>query len=110
MSRAKGRGAGLTGEQSGTVDPKLSICIPTYNRSRYLGSALSDLFRQQAFDFDFEVLISDNNSADDTQLLVSKFARQHRQIRYVRQSRNVVIEDNVVTALRLARGQYVVYL
>ena len=42
---------------------KLSICIPTYNRSKYLLNCLNSIFiAKRTSDLDFEVCISDNNS------------------------------------------------
>jgi glycosyltransferase involved in cell wall biosynthesis len=90
--------------------PKLTICILTYNRSRYLRKTIKHLFSEQQFDFDFEVLISDNDSSDDTPDVVAPLARKHPQIRYLRQLRNVGSEANMVAAYRQARGEYTMYL
>jgi glycosyltransferase involved in cell wall biosynthesis len=90
--------------------PKLSICILTYNRSRYLRKCLTHLFETQHFDFDFEVLISDNASTDDTPELVAEFMDRYKQIRYIRQTRNVGSEANMVAAYRQAIGDYTTYL
>ena len=90
--------------------PTLSICIPTYNRSRYLTKALDHLFAEQPFDFTFEVLISDNNSTDDTRDVVAQYTASHPEIRYVHQKHNVGVEANMVSAYRQARGDYTMYL
>jgi glycosyltransferase involved in cell wall biosynthesis/tetratricopeptide (TPR) repeat protein len=92
------------------VTPKLSICIPTFNRCRYLENALTHLFDEQRFDFEFEVLISDNASTDGTWEFVERFMLSHRQVRYVRQTRNVGVDANLVAVYREARGEYTVYL
>jgi glycosyltransferase involved in cell wall biosynthesis len=90
--------------------PKLSICILTYNRSRYLRKTVTQLFSEQQFDFTFEVLISDNASQDDTPAVVAELASQYKQIRYLRQTHNVGSEANMVAAYRQARGEYTMYL
>ena len=89
---------------------KLSICIPTFNRCRYLKNALTHLFDEQRFPFEFEVVVSDNASTDGTRELVEGFMQLHAQVRYIRQSRNVGAEANYHAAIRLARGEYTVYL
>ena len=51
--------------------PLLSICVPTYNRSRYLASLLEGLVAQIGdFPHPFELVISDNASTDDTPAVV----------------------------------------
>jgi len=50
---------------------QLSIIIPTLNEECYIGSLLSCLTRQN--DRDFEVLVVDADSKDDTKAVVSKF-------------------------------------
>ena len=44
--------------------PVLSICIPTYNRCEYLMNNLQHICEHQ--EYDFEIIISDNASTDDT--------------------------------------------
>jgi glycosyltransferase involved in cell wall biosynthesis len=89
--------------------PKLSICLITYNRSRYLRKTLTDFFATANFPFDYELLICDNCSTDDTPDVIAEFAQVHPQIRYIRQKRNVGAEANLIGTYRMARGAYVVY-
>jgi glycosyltransferase involved in cell wall biosynthesis len=57
--------------------PLVSIIIPTYRRAkalpRVIGSALDQTFSPQ----DYEVLVVDNNSPDDTADVIERIARQH---------------------------------
>src|SRR5690348_4909184 len=99
-----------TTRSSTTAVPKLSICILTYNRSRYLRKTVEQLMSEQTFGFPFEVLISDNASNDDTPQLVAELVERFPQIRYSRQIRNVGSEPNMVAAYRQAIGEYTMYL
>ena len=89
---------------------KLSICLITYNRARYLNLALADMFRSQPFDFAFEVVICDNHSTDDTPKIVADWQSRHPEIRSVRQKSNVGPAGNMATAYRLSKGEFCVYL
>ena len=52
----------------------LSICIPTYNRSKTLENTLNSLFSNPEFDSNkIEVIVSDNCSTDDTAQVVAKY-------------------------------------
>lgn len=90
--------------------PLVSICTPTYNRSRYLDSLLSTLVNQlEGFPYSFEVVISDNASPDDTPDVVRRY-QPLLPIRYMRQTENIGCFPNVQFVMMQAQGRYVVYL
>jgi glycosyltransferase involved in cell wall biosynthesis len=62
--------------------PVFSVVIPTYNRSLTLARALNSL-NAQTF-LDFEVLVCDDGSTDDTKTMVEKYRQKirFRQLRY----------------------------
>ncbi|WP_027669195.1 glycosyltransferase family 2 protein [Rhizobium leguminosarum] len=89
---------------------KLSICIPTYNREAYLRNALTYCENDYKFDFPFEIVICDNASTDGTQQVVEEFIGRGLPIRYYKRESNAGAAANVTSALRLGKGEYVVYL
>ncbi len=48
------------------MSPKVSVCIPTYNRKDYLKEALESVFAQTYKDY--EVVIVDDGSTDGTKI------------------------------------------
>lgn len=90
--------------------PRLSICIPTYNRASYLNDALTDLFAQEVELGPFEIIVGDNASPDETPVVLHEWKRRRPEVRSVRQTENVGVYGNLVTVYRLARGRYCVYL
>src|SRR6187200_310428 len=65
-------GRQCTGDQSAIMTPPLfSIVIPTYNRSELVQGAVRSIL-DQTFD-DYEVVVSDNCSQDDTQAVIAGF-------------------------------------
>jgi glycosyltransferase involved in cell wall biosynthesis len=52
---------------------KLSIVICSYNRANYIGEALSALYQQQVDYIQYEVLVVDNNSTDNTKEVYQKW-------------------------------------
>ena len=89
---------------------KLSICIPTYNRSGFLRRSLEYYLEEIDFPFTYEIVISDNASTDDTRDVVDSFIAAGLPINYVRRNENGGYEPNLISALRLARGEYAVYV
>ncbi|MCA1443314.1 glycosyltransferase family 2 protein [Ensifer sp. IC4062] len=93
------------------MDPvKLSICIPTYNRARFLENALGRFIESYQIPFSFEIVISDNASTDNTREIVETFAGKGLPIRYFRQPENRGVDANLGSAFRHAAGAYAIYL
>ena len=83
--------------------PLVSVLMPTYNRSALLKLAIESVLAQTFTDY--ELLIVDNCSTDDTASVVGGFADS--RIVYHRHDRNVGAVLNYNRALRLAKGKYI---
>ncbi|QRP45444.1 glycosyltransferase family A protein [Amycolatopsis sp. FDAARGOS 1241] len=83
--------------------PRLTIGLPVYNGEEFLGEALDALLGQTYEDF--ELIISDNASADATEEICRQYAGKDARIRYVRQARNIGATPNHNVLLDLARGE-----
>lgn len=88
------------------VDPLVSVIIPTYNRARLLRRALDSVL-SQTFQ-DFEVLVVDDGSTDDTEEAVAAFVDP--RIRYLRQLENRGVSAARNRGMEEARGEYVAFL
>lgn len=68
---------------------KISVIIPTYNRSHMICDAIDSLCQQDLPADDFEVLVVDNNSKDETKSIVEQYIAKHKEhkIRYVFENR-----------------------
>jgi len=53
------------------ASPRVTVVIPTYNRARFLGEAIESVLAQTFGDF--ELLIADDGSGDDTSSVVARF-------------------------------------
>jgi glycosyltransferase involved in cell wall biosynthesis len=67
--------------------PKLSIGIPVFNGQEFLPELLDSLFAQTFRDF--EILICDNASSDQTFQICCEYERRDSRIRYFRNCRNL---------------------
>ena len=82
---------------------KVSICLPTRNRSRTLRETICAML-SQTFQ-DWELIVGDDASTDDTGDVAASFS--DTRIRYVRHSRNLGIYQNWNSLIPLCRGEYV---
>ena len=92
------------------TDVVLSICVPTYNRANFLRHLFPHIREvAKAFDFSYEIVVSDNCSPDETPEIVQGFIAEGLPIRYFRQEENKRL-SNLFSAFRHARGEFLVYL
>jgi hypothetical protein len=88
--------------------PPVSVCIPTYNRSRYLGEAVESALNQSLRDF--ELVVVDNCSTDETPEIAAAFAAKDPRVRYVRNPSNLGLVRNFNRCIELAAGEFVAIL
>lgn len=83
--------------------PFFSIVIPTYNRANFLKTTIA-ITLQQSFK-DFEIIISNNCSTDNTSEVVKAF--KDKRIRYFENKKNIGADPNMKKVISYARGKYI---
>lgn len=86
--------------------PTVSVIIPTYNRAPLLGRAVQSVLNQTYQDF--EVIVVDDASLDNTEEVVRHFADP--RIHYLRHEENRGTAASRNTAIKIDRGEYVAFL
>jgi glycosyltransferase involved in cell wall biosynthesis len=90
--------------------PKISVCVITYNQERYIRRCLQSLVDQQT-NFDFEVIVGDDCSTDDTRAIVQEFLERFpRQVRALFQPVNTGGSRNNLEVHAAAIGEYVAHV
>lgn len=84
---------------------KITVVLPTYNRAGLLPDAIRSVLGQTRGDF--ELLVVDDASTDDTAAVVEGFARLDARVRLLRQPENRGISAALNRALAEARGEFV---
>lgn len=89
------------------MTPTVSIILPTYNRASFLAQAFESIRSQSANDW--ELIVVDDGSTDDTRELVERFrATAAHPVRYIHQeNRGAYRARN--TGLDAATGQYLAF-
>ncbi|MGH8002234.1 MAG: glycosyltransferase family 2 protein [Brasilonema sp.] len=82
--------------------PKVSVCIPTFNRVNLLPFAIESVL-QQTYQ-DFELIICDDGSQDETPKLMSQYTDS--RIKYIRHSYNIGKSNNMCSGFNAATGEY----
>lgn len=87
-------------------NPVISVIIPAYNYGRYLSEAIESVFAQTFTDF--ELIIVDDGSTDDTAAVVREYLSDPRVCYIYQKNRGPSAARN--TGIRLARGKYIALL
>jgi glycosyltransferase involved in cell wall biosynthesis len=89
------------------IIPKISVCIPTHNRSHLLPEAIASVLEQT--ETDFELIICDDGSTDGTAALMAQLLQfGDPRIRYIRHEQNIGKSNNMRSGFDAAGGQYFV--
>ena len=88
--------------------PLISIIIPTYNRADLLPEAVRSVIAQTFTDW--ELIVMDDSSTDNTEVIVDDFAQRDGRIRYFRHPKNVGIARNRNEGLAQAKGKLIAML
>lgn len=104
---AKTRAAVAVADASARRAPKVSVVIPNYNYARYLDERLQSILNQ-TFN-DFEVIITDDASTDNSREVISKYDADPRvrALYFEKNSGSVYQRWNDGAAL--ARGEYIIF-
>jgi glycosyltransferase involved in cell wall biosynthesis len=86
--------------------PLVSVCIPTFNMGAFVGQAVDSVLAQTVQDF--EIVICDNCSSDDTRKVLSKYG--DARVRYVLNETNLGMYGNFNRTLAHARGRFIKFL
>ena len=87
--------------------PKYSIIIPTFERSNLLGDTVDGCLLQNHDNF--EILISNNYSQDETAFVLSKYSGNPK-IRIVETEKKLSMQDHFLFAMNHSKGQYILFL
>jgi glycosyltransferase involved in cell wall biosynthesis len=86
--------------------PKVSIGIPTYNRSYYIKEAIDSVLKQTYINL--EIIVSNNCSTDDTKNVLSSYSDE--RIVVLNQEKNFGLVNNFNFCLNRATGDYFLLL
>ena len=94
--------------KDGSKKPKISIGLPIYNSQKFIRKRLENIL-SQTFN-DFELLISDNASTDDSVKICKEFMEKDSRIKLYVQNKNIGQFNNYNFILDQALGKYFLWI
>ena len=97
------------GRPAAQLTMRVTVAIPTHNRAEFLRQTLAGLATQDFPADQFEVLVIDNNSTDDTAAVVAACAGKRPAPRWILETRSRGLDHARNRALAEARGEIVLF-
>ena len=98
----------LTKKTNITNRPKVSVGLPIYNGEKTVVRALNHILNQTYTNY--ELLISDNDSTDDTEAICRAYEQKHSSIKYFKRDHNYGISNNFNFVAMQAKGEYFIWM
>ena len=89
-------------------NPSVSVIIPTYNRGNLVGRSIQSILNQTYKDF--ELIIVDDGSIDNTEDIIKEFQKKDERIKYIRYEKNKGGAAARNTGIKNAKGKYIAFL
>lgn len=87
------------------MNPKLSIILPTYNGDKYIRKAIESIISQSFSDW--ELIVVDDGSTDNTENIVKKYADKDNRIIYFKNDFNLGIQRSLNKGIQESKGEYI---
>lgn len=86
---------------------KVSVIVPVYNVEKYLDKCLNSLVNQTLKDI--EIIVINDGSTDNSEKIIKKYQKKHKNIKYIKKNNGGVSEARNV-GLEQATGEYIGFL
>ena len=88
-------------------EPFFSVCIPVYNSRLFIEKTVKSILDQEFNNF--EILIVDDNSSDDSYDIVDKLAKDNKKIKLFKNNNNMGPVRNWNECIRKSKGKYIAF-
>ncbi len=87
------------------LNPKISVLMPAYNSEKFIAEAIESILNQTFVDFEF--LIINDGSTDNTAEIVRQYSAKDWRIRFIDNKKNQGLIAVLNQGLKLCRGEYI---
>ena len=83
----------------------ISVVLPTYNGSKRISKAIESVLLQSMKDW--ELIIIDDGSTDDTEKTVKEFCLRDSRIIYIKNEQNLGLQKTLNKGIKIAKGKHI---
>ncbi len=86
----------------------LTIIIPSFQEEKSIEKTVMNIYNfLNDKSVDYEIIVVDDNSSDDTELIMNKISRSLENVKFILSSRVKGFGNSIVQGLEIAKGKYV---
>ena len=89
-------------------NPYISVCIPALNMNKYIERTILSIINQSFQDF--EIIIINDNSKDDTEKIIKKIQLEDNRIKLINHNINKGVYYSRVEAILFSKGKYIILM
>ena len=89
-------------------NPYISICIPALNMKKYIERTILSIINQSFQDF--EIIIVNDNSKDDTEEIIKRLQLEDNRIKLINHNTNKGVYYSRVEAILFSKGKYIILM
>ena len=89
-------------------NPLVSICMITYNHELYISEAIEGVMMQRC-NFEFELVIGEDFSTDNTLKICKESLKKYSSIRLISSDANVGMIENFIRTINACTGKYLAF-
>ena len=89
-------------------NPYISVCIPALNMKNYIENAFLSIINQSYQDF--EIIIVNDNSSDDTAKILKKLQLEDNRIKLINHNHSKGVYYSRIEAVLFAKGKYIILM
>lgn len=89
------------------INPQISVIMPAYNAAKFISKSIESILSQTYKDF--ELIILNDASTDNTLEIIEKYAKDDPRIRVIKNKENLYIAANRNKGIKNATGKYIVW-
>lgn len=91
--------------------PYLTVLIPAYNEQEGIAATIKSVSDQLTkLSIDYEILVIDDGSRDQTPMVVEQLASANQRIRLERHPHNLGIGAGIKTGIKTAKGKFMIFI
>jgi glycosyltransferase involved in cell wall biosynthesis len=89
-------------------NPFISICLPVYNMEKFIESSLLSIINQ-SFE-NFEIVIANDNSKDETINIIKRLQSQDKRIKIINHNKNLGVYSSRIKSILYSKGEYILLM
>ena len=90
------------------MNPLISVCVPVFNGKKHLKECLDSCISQTFANY--EIIICDDGSSDKSISICEEYVAKHKQIKFVKNEKNLGLLGNWNKCVELANGTWIKFL